>query len=176
MRARIRLGRTCAGGWAPKGVPPGAPGVRRAWLGIDAPTAVFVFTALRTEDVATRALSLLALERFAPRRCSPPGVPPALRSRLGLSSRYGLVRFWWVGGEVVLNLVLTALVPARPGAGSGRGCQRPRSFVAGVPVTLTRRQRHLPPIVWHARCWRWCSPCTSRGAQPLARLRRSQSG
>ena len=150
-----------------------------AWLGIDVVMAVFVFTALRAEDVATRALSLLALERFAPPTLFATGVVCLLSGLvLGLSSRYGLVRFWWVAAKLVLNLVLTALVPLALAPEVAAAAERARAFVAGVPVTLTVGQLVFPPIVSPAALLLAMVLAVYKpwGRIPWGRLRRSQSG
>ena len=89
-----------------------------AWIGIDVVLGVLVFTALFTTSTRTVALSYQALELFA--------VWPLLASGavtlvsgvvLGLGTKYGLVRYWWVAVKLALNVVLVALVAAalRPG-------------------------------------------------------------
>jgi hypothetical protein len=34
---------------------------------------------------------------------------------LGLGTKWGLIRYWWVAAKLVLNVVLVALVPWRCG-------------------------------------------------------------
>ncbi|HEV2931419.1 MAG TPA: hypothetical protein VGW74_22285, partial [Propionibacteriaceae bacterium] len=106
-----------------------------AWLGMDLAMAVLIVTALTTDNITTKATSFQALELVA--------VWPLLASGLvclasgvllGLGSKYGLVRYWWVMTKLILNLVLTGLVlialappgdrgrragPAVPGRGAG---------------------------------------------------------
>ncbi|HWI02224.1 MAG TPA: hypothetical protein VNT52_00085 [Acidimicrobiales bacterium] len=89
-----------------------------AWIGIDVVLGVLVFTALLTDSTATEAVSYQALELFA--------VWPLLTAGLltlasgivmGLGTRYGLLRYWWVAVKLVLNVVLVTLVvlALRPG-------------------------------------------------------------
>jgi hypothetical protein len=97
-----------------------------AWLGIDVVMAVLVFTALGSDD-RTKALSYQALEPVAVGPLLVTGLVCLLTGiLLGLSSRYGLVRYWWVAAKLVLNLVLTGVVPdtecrPAPRVGPGRG-------------------------------------------------------
>ncbi|WIY06414.1 hypothetical protein QRX60_22145 [Amycolatopsis mongoliensis] len=89
-----------------------------AWIGIDAVLGILVCTALLSDDATVVATSLRALPLFA--------VWPMLTAAvltlatgvvLGLGTRYGLVRFWWVAVKLAVN-VLTALlilVALRPG-------------------------------------------------------------
>src|SRR5918911_204680 len=82
-----------------------------AWIGIDVVMAVFIFTALLAEDENTKALCFLALELFAVWPLLTTGlVCLASGVVLGLGTKYGLVRYWWVAIKLVLNIMLTALV------------------------------------------------------------------
>ncbi|MEV6970229.1 hypothetical protein AB0M47_34480 [Hamadaea sp. NPDC051192] len=81
------------------------------WLGVDVVMAVFVGVAATTDDPDTRMLSFRALDTFAVPSLLTTGTISLLSGLLlGLGSRYGLVRYWWVAVKLVLNLVLTALV------------------------------------------------------------------
>jgi hypothetical protein len=79
---------------------------------------IFVFTALGTNDDGIRALCYRALELFA--------VWPLIATSLvclasgvvlGLGTKYGLVRYWWVAIKLVMNVVPVVLVAfaLRPG-------------------------------------------------------------
>jgi hypothetical protein len=82
-----------------------------AWIGIDVVLAVLVFTARLTDDIQVAATSYQALELFAIWPLLAVGVI-CLASGvvLGLGTKYGLIRYWWVATKLVLNLVLTGLV------------------------------------------------------------------
>src|SRR5215203_6449392 len=83
-----------------------------AWIGIDVVMGVLVFTALLAGSEGTRALCYQALELFAVWPLIVTGlVCLASGVVLGLGTKYGLVRYWWVAIKLVLNIVLTALVP-----------------------------------------------------------------
>lgn len=89
-----------------------------AWIGIDAVLGVLVCTALISSDPDVVATSLRALELFA--------VWPMLIAAvltlgtgvvLGLGTKYGLVRYWWVAAKLAVNvlMVLLILFALRPG-------------------------------------------------------------
>ena len=118
------------------------------WLGIDVVMGVLVFTALLTADEGVKALSFQALELFAPRTlfaagtlCLGSGVV------LGLGSRFGLVRYWWVVAKLALNLVLTGLVPLALSPGVSAAAEQARQFAAGAPAALAVGDLIFPPIV-----------------------------
>src|SRR3954451_736829 len=82
-----------------------------AWIGIDVVVAVLVLTARLTDDPATEGLAYRALATFV--------VWPMLVSALvclasglvlGLATKWGLVRYWWVAVKLVLNLLLCTLI------------------------------------------------------------------
>ena len=88
------------------------------WIGIDVVMGVVIFTALLADDGNTRALCYRALELFAVWPLLTTGlVCLASGIVLGLGTKYGLVRYWWVAIKLALNIVLTALVlvALRPG-------------------------------------------------------------
>ncbi|MEA5357919.1 hypothetical protein VA596_00110 [Amycolatopsis sp., V23-08] len=119
-----------------------------AWIGIDAVLGVLVATALISDDAGVVATSLQALELFA--------VWPMLIAAvltlatgvvLGLGTKYGLVRYWWVAVKLAVNVVMVLLIlfALRPGlydaAEYGRQLaagQTPRGDPAGLlyPVVV----------------------------------------
>lgn len=119
-----------------------------AWLGIDVAMAVVIFTAVFTDDTNTRALCYQVLELFAVWPLFTAGIV-CLASGvvLGLGSKYGLVRYWWVATKLALNLLLTGLVlvALRPGL-SGLG-ELGRQLAAGHSVTASIGNMIYPPIV-----------------------------
>ena len=119
-----------------------------AWLGVDVVMAVLIFTALARDDPATRALSYRALELVAVGPLLACGLVCLLSGiLLGLSSRYGLVRYWWVVVKLVLNLVLTGLVLVALAPEVAAHADQARQFDAGLPVPLEVGQLIFPPIV-----------------------------
>ncbi|MFG1640137.1 hypothetical protein ACGFMK_07605 [Amycolatopsis sp. NPDC049252] len=89
-----------------------------AWIGIDAVLGILVVTALVSDDAGVVATSLQALELFA--------VWPMLLASvltlatgvvLGLGTKYGLVRYWWVAAKLAVNVLMALLIlfALRPG-------------------------------------------------------------
>jgi hypothetical protein len=119
-----------------------------AWIGIDVVMAVLVFTALWSDDDRTKALAFRALELVAVGPLLATGLVCLLTGiLLGLSSRYGLVRYWWVASKLALNLLLTALVLVALAPEIADAAERARQFDAGVPAPLGIGDLIFPPIV-----------------------------
>jgi uncharacterized membrane protein len=119
-----------------------------AWLGVDVVMAVLVFRALLTDDGRAKALSFRALELIAVGPLLACGLLCLLSGiLLGLSSRYGLVRYWWVAAKLVLNLALTGLVLVALAPEVATHAEQARQFDAGLPAPLEVGQLIFPPIV-----------------------------
>jgi hypothetical protein len=119
-----------------------------AWLGVDVVMAVLVFTALGTDDLRTKALAYQALELFVVWSLLATGLTCLLTGVvLGLSSRYGVLRYWWVVLKLALNLLLTGLVLVALAPTVGDAAERGRQALAGAPVTLEIGDLVFPPIV-----------------------------
>ena|SRR5215218_5305288 len=105
-----------------------------AWIGIDVAMAVLVFTALLAKNDTTRALCFRALELFAVWPLLTTGlICLASGVVLGLGTKWGLVRYWWVAIKLALNMLLTTLVLV---------ALRPGVMEAGV-TNLTFDDRHI---------------------------------
>lgn len=118
------------------------------WLGIDLVMAILVVTALRTDDPGTKALAFQALELVAVGPLLVTGLVSLVSGvLLGLGSRYGLVRYWWVAVKLVLNLVLTGLVLVALAPQVAAHAEQARRFLAGEPATLAVGDLIFPPIV-----------------------------
>ena len=118
------------------------------WIGMDVVMAILVFTALLAEDGATRALCFRALELFAVwplistgLLCLASGVV------LGLGTKWGLVRYWWVAVKLALNVVLVFLVAFLLRPGVIEAAEQGRLFAAGEAVSLAAGNMVFPPIV-----------------------------
>ena len=119
-----------------------------AWIGIDVVMADFVFTALLADDDSTKALCYRALELFAVWPLLTTGlVCLASGIVLGLGTKYGLVRYWWVAIKLVLNIVLTALVLVALRPAVTEAAEQGRQFAAGAPASLAVGDLIFPPIV-----------------------------
>jgi hypothetical protein len=82
-----------------------------AWIGIDVLVGVLVIAGWVSDDPATRSLAYRTLGTFvagpmlaAALACLASGVV------LGLGTRWGLIRYWWVAVKLVLNLGMCVLV------------------------------------------------------------------
>ncbi len=117
------------------------------WIGIDVVMAVFIFTALLA-DANTKALCYQALELFAAYPLLTTGlVCLASGVVLGLGTKYGLVRYWWVAIKLVLNIVLTALILVALRPEVTEAAEQGRQFAAGAPASLGVGNLIFPPIV-----------------------------
>ena len=118
------------------------------WIGIDVVMAVFIFTALLVDDDNTKALCFLALELFAVWPLLTTGlICLASGVVLGLGTKYGLVRYWWVAIKLVLNIVLSALVLIALRPEVSRAAEQGWRFAAGEPASLVVGNLIFPPIV-----------------------------
>jgi hypothetical protein len=120
-----------------------------AWIGIEVVLGVLVFTVLFTSDTQVAALGYQAVELFAVWPMLTTGlICLASGVVLGLGTKYGLIRYWWVATKLVLNLLLCTLVLVllRPGvheAGAfGRDLEAGRVTLADASSDLI-----FPPLV-----------------------------
>lgn len=82
-----------------------------AWLGIDVVLGVLVVAVLTPGDPQGAAVALASIGMFVVWPMLALGlVSLASGVVLGLGSKYGLVRYWWVAVKLVLNVVLVSLV------------------------------------------------------------------
>jgi hypothetical protein len=119
-----------------------------AWIGIDVVMGVFVFTALLAGDENVKALCFRALELFAiwpllitGLVCLTSGV------LLGLGTKWGLIRYWWVAIKLVMNVVLVVLVAFLLRPGVIELAEQGRLFAAGETASLAVGDMIFPPIV-----------------------------
>lgn len=119
-----------------------------AWIGIDIVMAFMVFTSLLVDDVAIKAICYQALELFvvwplvvASVVCLASGII------LGLGSKYGLIKYWWVAIKLGLNLVLTTLVLLSLRPGVVELAELGRQLAAGESVVASAGDMVYPPIV-----------------------------
>jgi hypothetical protein len=118
-----------------------------AWIGIDVVMGVLVFTALLADD-NTRALCYRALELFAVWPLLTTGlVSLASGVVLGLGTKWGLVRYWWVAIKLALNILLTTLVLVALRPEVIEKAEQGRKFLAGEPASLAVGDLIFPPIV-----------------------------
>lgn len=119
-----------------------------AWIGIDVVMGVLVFTAVFADDGVLKALCFQALELFAIWPLIIAGLVCLVSGVvLGLGTKWGLVRYWWVAVKLVLNVVLVALVPILLRPEVIEMAERGRQFIAGETVSLAVGDLIFPPIV-----------------------------
>ena len=119
-----------------------------AWIGIDVVLGVLVFTALLTSDTGTEALCYRALELFAVWPLVAAGVATLVTGVvLGLGTRYGLVRWWWVFVKLVMNVVLVVLVVFLLRPGIADAATYGEALAAGERLDLDVGGLPFPPIV-----------------------------
>jgi hypothetical protein len=82
-----------------------------SWMGVDIALLALLITARTTDDPALVASGFTAVRMIVP-----VAVPPlslgilATGLFLGLGTRWGVLRYWWVVVKLLLSLVMTALV------------------------------------------------------------------
>lgn len=119
-----------------------------AWIGIDVVMAILVFTALLTDDARTAASSYQALTLFTLWPLLLAGLVSLLSGiTLGLGTKYGLARYWWVVVKLVINVVFIALVPLslRPSVLEAAGYGQ--DLTTGESVTFPVTDLLFPAIV-----------------------------
>ena len=118
------------------------------WVGVDVIVAVLVLTGWLAGDPSVKGLAYQALGTFV--------VWPMLASGLvslvtgvilGLGSKYGLVRYWWVAVKLVLNVVLCTLILVALQPGLGEVAQYGRDLAAGTAAERDMSDLFFPPIV-----------------------------
>lgn len=119
-----------------------------AWIGIDVVMAVVIFTAVGTDNSRTKALCYQALELFAIWPLLTVGlICLASGVLLGLGSKFGLLRYWWVATKLALNLLLTALVLVALRPAVSEAAEQGRQLAAGNLATIAVGDLIYPPIV-----------------------------
>src|ERR671921_1477658 len=120
-----------------------------AWIGIDVVMAVFIFTALLSDDDNIKALCYRALELFAVWPLLTTGLVCLVSGVvLGLGTKYGLVRYWWVAIKLVLNIVLTALVLIALRPEVSKAAEQGWRFAAGEPASPVGGNLIFSPVVF----------------------------
>lgn len=119
-----------------------------AWIGVDVVVAVLVMTGWFADDPATRGLAYQALGTFV--------VLPMLASGLvclvsglllGLATKWGLVRYWWVLVKLVLNVVLCTLIVVALQPGMDDVVAGGREIAAGGSPSTDLSTLFFPPAV-----------------------------
>ncbi|MEV4603790.1 hypothetical protein AB0K15_41225 [Amycolatopsis sp. NPDC049253] len=116
-----------------------------AWFGLDLALGILACTALLTDDPAVTATSLRALEFFAVWPMFTASVLTlATGVVLGLGSKYGLVRYWWVAAKLAVNVLMAVLILVALRPGIDAAADYGRALVAGE--TAARPADLLYPV------------------------------
>ena len=117
------------------------------WIGIVVVLGVVIFTALLADD-NTKALCYRALELFAVWPLLTTGLVCLVSGVvLGIGTKWGLVRYWWVAIKLALNIVLTVLVLVALRPEVTEAAEQGRRFMAGEAASLAVGDLIYPPIV-----------------------------
>jgi hypothetical protein len=120
-----------------------------AWIGIDVVLGVLVFTARLTSDTQTEALCYQALALFAVWPLLAAGLVTLVSGTvLGLGTKYGLVKYWWVAAKLALNLVLVTLVAFALRPAVAEAARYGDALAAGTPADASAvSSLIMPPLV-----------------------------
>lgn len=119
-----------------------------SWVGVDVIVAVLVFTGWLSDDRSLKGLSYQALGTFVVWPMLVSGLASLVTGViLGLGSKYGLVRYWWVAVKLVLNVVLCTLILIALQPGLGDVAQYGRDLAAGTATERDVSDLFFPPIV-----------------------------
>ena len=157
-----------------------------SWIGVNLVMGVLAYRGLATDDPAELAVIYQALEMF----CVPLLLTLGLLSLasgvwLGLGTRFGLMRYWWVVVKLAFSLVLLTLVLIALRPTLLEGAAQAAVVDASLPDRLTdvRRNMLFPPVVstaslafvtWLAVYKHW--GVTPRGRRFLTLRQQSKNG
>lgn len=120
-----------------------------AWIGIDVAAAILTVTSLATGDPQTQAVAYQALGIVAVWPMFVAGLA-CLASGLvlGLGTKFGLLRYWWVAVKLCVNIVLSTLilVALRPGIDE-LSAYGSTVLAGGTPDPTDTGQMMFPPSV-----------------------------
>ncbi len=115
------------------------------WIGVDVIVAVLVAVGTFGDTLATRALAYRALGTFVVWPMLTAGVICLLTGLvLGWTTKWGLLRYWWVAVKLVLNVALCTLIllALQPGMAHVRAYGEAQLTGPIDPADL-----YFPPIV-----------------------------
>lgn len=118
------------------------------WLGLDVVVALLVITARASGDPQTASFCFRALEIVAIWPMTSAAVLSLISGiLLGLGSKYGLLRYWWVAVKLTMNLLLTTLILVVLRPGLHEAAEYGRRVAEGVPSAFNSTFLMYPPIV-----------------------------
>ncbi|MFS8097302.1 hypothetical protein LFM09_09185 [Lentzea alba] len=108
-----------------------------AWLGIDLALGILVVVALNTDTPTTAAIAIQSIDLFAiwpmfgaSVVCMISGVV------LGLGSKYGLIRYWWVAIKLFMNVGMSLLIAFSLRPGVAEAARIGERMMAGDPTAV----------------------------------------
>ncbi len=119
-----------------------------AWLGIDLALGILVVVALSTKDVDTAGIAVQAIDLFA--------IWPMLGASivcmisgmvLGVGSKYGIVRYWWVAINLVMNVGMSLLIAFSLRPGVVEAARIGERMMAGDPSAILPPDLMYPVVV-----------------------------
>jgi hypothetical protein len=119
-----------------------------AWLGIDLALGILVVVALSTKDVDTAGIAVQAIDLFA--------IWPMLGASivcmisgmvLGVGSKYGIVRYWWVAIKLVMNVGMSLLIAFSLRPGVVEAARIGERMMAGDPSAILPPDLMYPVVV-----------------------------
>ena len=119
-----------------------------SWFGLDVAMAILVFTAIGTYSAAVRAYTLQSLRLITVW----PMFSAAMLSLitgilLGLGSKYGLVRYWWVAIKLCLILLLATLIVTALRGEVAKAAGLGGQLAVGADLDWNFTNMIYPPIV-----------------------------
>jgi hypothetical protein len=120
------------------------------WIGADLAFLILSVTGFTSGDPALAAACYRAIGTFAVWLLLPLGLLSLTTGLLlGIGSRYGLVRYWWVLLKLVINVVLLVLVVValRPVVGDAAAASTRVDPTLGQRLGSAPRDLLFPPVV-----------------------------
>jgi hypothetical protein len=117
------------------------------WFGLDVAMAILVFTAIGTDSDAARAHTLQSLQLITVWPMFSAAMLSLITILLGLGSKYGLVRYWWVASKLVLNLLLATLIVTALRGEVAKAADLGGQLALGADLDWTFTNMIYPPIV-----------------------------
>jgi hypothetical protein len=119
-----------------------------AWFGIDLALGILVLTAMLTDVPRTAGMALQSIEIFATWPMFVASIVCLTTgAALGLGSKYGLVRYWWVAVKLGVNVLMSALIVVALRPGVGEAAQIGARLLAGDRTAAVPSELLYPVFV-----------------------------
>jgi hypothetical protein len=118
------------------------------WIGIDVIVAVLVLAGWFAGDVGVRSLAYQALATFVVWPMLTAGLVCLVSGLLlGLGTKWGLLRYWWVAVKLTLTLMLCTLIVVALQPGMDEVAGYGRALLTGSPDSAAVSTLFFPPAV-----------------------------